>query len=179
NQVYHYSSSPSGVTFQAILKVNTGATPGGVTFNYPDLLSGDGNANGVSATVGIRAPGATGARLLVSQDGSNSGVGNGRSISVAVPTVQSITRMDPNPADAGDVHYVVTFSHPVTGVDVNDFTVTATGTLSGTTVHGIVTTPDPKVYIVHVDTGWVNGTVRLDLVDNDSIRSTLGARLGG
>src|SRR5262249_19896851 len=86
NRVQHYDTSPSDVTFQAILQLNTGATPGAITFNYPDLDTGDGYRNGASATVGIKDSGSQGDnRLLVSyNDGANPLVGSGKAIQIRV-----------------------------------------------------------------------------------------------
>ena len=49
----------------------------------------------------------------------------------ATPTVDSITRADPNPTGAGSVAFRVTFSEAVSGVDSADFYLSTTGTLSG------------------------------------------------
>lgn len=182
NQVYHYSSSPSGVTFQVELRLNTGSSPGGIFFNYQDLDSGDGNANGASATVGLHVPAAGGNKqfdLMISRDGSSSLVGNQKGIKIGVPLVSSIVREDPNPIDAGDMEFLVTFDHPVTGVDVSDFTLTTTGAISGAYIDHIHTTADPGIYEVHVKSGVGSGTLKLNLIDNDSIASISGARLGG
>src|SRR5262249_11295035 len=93
NQVQHYDTSPSDVTFQAILQLNTGATPGAITFNYPDLDTGDAYRNGFSATVGIKDAGSQGDnRLLVSYDDSaNPLVGSGKAIRIAVPPPLSLS----------------------------------------------------------------------------------------
>lgn len=179
NQVWHYSSSPSGITFQAVLQLNTGNTPGQMLFNYPDLDTGDGNSNGASATVGIRANGQGASNLQISLNGSGTQVGANKAILVSVPTVSSISRLDPNPASDGIIHYQVTFSNGVTGVDSADFAVTTTGNIAMATVIGVMPTADAKVWQVLVDTHTGSGTVRLDLVDNDSIISTSGAKLGG
>ena len=74
------------MTFQAILQLNTGATPGTITFNYPDLDTGDVYRNGAAATVGIKDAGSQGDnRLLVSyNDGANPLVGSGKAIRIAV-----------------------------------------------------------------------------------------------
>src|SRR5262249_57614602 len=73
NNVQAVPSSPSPVTFQAILQLNTGTKPGEFTFNYPDLDSGDARSNGGSATVGIKDSGTPGARrLLVSFNSATS-----------------------------------------------------------------------------------------------------------
>ena len=76
----------AGVTFQAILSLNTGpSVPGAIVFNYPDLDSGDGFSNGASATVGIKGGGANGVnRLLVSQDSdAHPLIGDGKAIRIS------------------------------------------------------------------------------------------------
>ena len=61
NNVDHadVNTSPDGMTFQAILGLNSGATNGDITFNYVDLNNNQGSGdsymdNGGTATVGIR-----------------------------------------------------------------------------------------------------------------------------
>jgi hypothetical protein len=93
------------------------------------------------------------------------------------PTVSSIARMDPNPTDAGTVRFSVSFSEKVRGVDVSDFALVASGGVSGATVGAV--TGLGSVFTVTVNTGVGNGTLRLDLSDNDSITNTLGRPLGG
>jgi hypothetical protein len=163
------------------LKLNTGATPGGIDLNYQDLLTGDGFANGVSATVGIRKP-VTGGKphvLLISHNGTNSLVGDQKAIKIGVPIVTSITRMNPNPISAGDMEFLVTFDHPVTGVDVNDFSLTTTGNITGAVIDHIHSTSDPAVWQVHIRSGVGSGTLKVNLIDNDTILSSGGAKLGG
>ena len=48
----HYSSSPNGVTFEAILYEGSD----NILFQYQDVFFGDGNDRGTSATVGIESP---------------------------------------------------------------------------------------------------------------------------
>jgi hypothetical protein len=85
NEIYSWGGSPSSLTFQAILQLNTGSTAGDITFNYVDLDSGNFLSNGSSATVGIRD--ASGDPLLVSyNNGSNPLLGNGKAIKIsAIP----------------------------------------------------------------------------------------------
>src|SRR5262249_48749830 len=82
NRVQGNSSPPSSVTFQAILQLNTGATPCDIVLNYPDLDAGNGRTNGGSATVGIKDSGTQGSRrLLVSlNNGAGTYVSSGKSI---------------------------------------------------------------------------------------------------
>ena len=87
NQVWHYLNSPSGITFQAVLSLNTGPSDGNIVFNYQNLNTGDSNANGATATVGIKAANTPGAnRLLLSyNNGSNPFVQTGTAILITSP----------------------------------------------------------------------------------------------
>lgn len=85
---------------------------------------------------------------------------------LAAPTVVSIVRADTNPTNAASVDFTVTFDQPVTGVDAADFVLTTTG-LSGTSITGV--SGSGTTYTVTVNTGTGDGTVRLDLIDDDTI----------
>src|SRR5262249_11210951 len=111
------------------------------------------------------------------------GTGNGDftsgqvySIDKTGPTVQSITRADASPTNAGMVHYTVTFTEAVTGVDGSDFALTTSG-LGGASVGGV--TGSGSSYTVTVNTGTGDGSLRLDLTDDDSIADPAGNTLGG
>ncbi len=94
-----------------------------------------------------------------------------------LPNVSSITRVDANPTSAATVRFDVTFTENVTGVDVSDFAVTASG-ITGTSVD-IVSQTSASLYRVTVNTGTGDGTVRLDLVDDDSILDASSNPVGG
>jgi len=97
--------------------------------------------------------------------------------SYSVPTVSSITRVDPNPTAPGNVKFYITFSKPVTGVDPTDFFLTSTGGISGASVSGV--SGSTLTRTVTVNTGSGTGTVRLDVLDNDSIVDSASSPLGG
>ncbi|MBX6312587.1 MAG: Ig-like domain-containing protein, partial [Isosphaeraceae bacterium] len=89
NQIWHFASSPSTVTFEAILRLNTGTTQGDIYFEYLDLDTGDTNRNGASATVGIKESGTQpttgGNRVLINfNSGSNPLVQSGTAIRLFV-----------------------------------------------------------------------------------------------
>jgi hypothetical protein len=92
------------------------------------------------------------------------------------PTVLAILRASPNPSDASLVTYLVVFSESVTGVDASDFVLTTSGVVNAsvTSVSG-----SGDTWSVTVHTGASSGTLRLDLVDDDSIRDSMNSRLGG
>jgi photosystem II stability/assembly factor-like uncharacterized protein len=97
-------------------------------------------------------------------------------IPYTVPGVESITALDPNPTDKASVRFSVTFSRPVTGVDLTDFSLTVTG-LSGASI--VSESGSLESYLVTVDTGTGDGKVRLDVMDDNSILDGIGNPLGG
>jgi hypothetical protein len=113
-----------------------------------------------------------------------SGVGNGDftsgesySIDKTAPTVVSSLRSDPHLTYAASVNFIVTFSEPVTGVSATDFSLLTTGTISGAVVSGV--SGAGTTYTVTVTTGSGAGTIRLDLIDDDTIVDVVANPLGG
>ena len=92
------------------------------------------------------------------------------------PKITSIARLDANPSTAASLRFTVNFSEAVTGVDPADFKLTATG-ITGAAVTGVSGTGAAR--IVTIKTGTGVGTLRLDVLDNDSIRDSVGNCLGG
>ncbi|MBK9778901.1 MAG: right-handed parallel beta-helix repeat-containing protein [Anaerolineales bacterium] len=95
----------------------------------------------------------------------------------AFPTVSTILRTDPTPSNAELVHFNVTFSKEVSGVDVGDFILTTTGLIANSSITEVFGSGNS--YIVTANTGTGDGTLRLDLVDNDSILDSTFIPLGG
>ncbi len=88
-------------------------------------------------------------------------------IDLTGPTVVSSVLVHPNPTNRATVQFTVTFSEAVTGVNTTDFSltlVTVTGA-SVTTVTGSGTT-----YTVTVNTGSGNGTIKLNVLDDNTIK---------
>jgi len=90
------------------------------------------------------------------------------------PTVLSVTCANPNPTDLLFVDFTVTFSEPVTGVDLGDFTLVPSG-VSGPTLSGL--SGSDASYTVTADTGIGNGSLRLDLPAEASIKDLAGNSL--
>ncbi|MBI5943031.1 MAG: right-handed parallel beta-helix repeat-containing protein [Chloroflexi bacterium] len=95
----------------------------------------------------------------------------------SLPAVVSIARTDANPTTAELVRFAVTFSEPVSGVDAGDFVTITTDNLSGASIVGL--SGSANSYTVTVADGNGVGSLRLDLVDNDSIVDVSGTPLGG
>jgi len=97
----------------------------------------------------------------------------------AIPStvcVMSITRANPNPTSASSVDFKVIFSAAVTGVDISDFALTTTG-VTGSSIMSV--SGSGETYTVIVDPGSGNGTIRLHVADNDSIKDASSNPLGG
>ena len=108
--------------------------------------------------------------------GAHCDIGSYESGDSIPPVVQSITRADQNPTNAASVHFTITFSEAVSGVDISDFALTVSG-VTGASITGV--TGGATIYTVTVNTGSGTGTIRLDLIDNDTILNNSLNPLGG
>jgi hypothetical protein len=94
------------------------------------------------------------------------------------PSAKSIVRANPSPTHASSVSYTVTFDQGVTGVDTSDFSLATTG-ISDAVISGVTGSSGGNTYTVTVSTGIGSGTVKLNLIDNDSIKNIQSTPLGG
>ncbi|MBL8879053.1 MAG: hypothetical protein JNG88_08025 [Phycisphaerales bacterium] len=93
-----------------------------------------------------------------------------------LPEVDSIMRADTSPTNAGTVDFTVTFTVAVTGVNVADFSVAASG-VSGASIVSV--SGSGTSYNVTINTGTGVGTLGLHLIDDDSIVDASSNPLGG
>lgn len=93
------------------------------------------------------------------------------------PVVKTITRSSVNPASGSIVKFTVTFDEQVSGVDQGDFALSTTGGVTGASISLVSGSGTSR--IIYVRTGTGNGTIQLDVLDNDTIVNGLGNRLGG
>ncbi|WP_292517316.1 FG-GAP-like repeat-containing protein [Mesorhizobium sp.] len=96
------------------------------------------------------------------------------------PMLTGIDPMDPTTTNASTVHYIVTFSEPVTGVDASQFSLAASG-LAGASITGVepVSGGNGTQYVVTVDTGSGDGTLAISLVPGAAIQDFAGNGLAG
>jgi hypothetical protein len=156
-------SNVSGSGTIYTVTVNTGIGYGTLRLNVIDndsIVDGAGNPLG--------GPGA-----------GNGDFTNGETYTVdkVVPTVVSSLRANSNPTNESSVDFTVTFSETVTGVDAGDFSLTTTGILNGTSISNV--SGSGTIYTITVNTGIGYGTLRLNVIDNDSIVDGAGNPLGG
>jgi hypothetical protein len=92
------------------------------------------------------------------------------------PTVASSLRAKPSPTNHTNVDFTVTFSESVTGVDSEDFALDTSG-VTGAAVTGV--SGSDTTYTVTVNTGSNDGTIRLDVTDDNNIQDAAGNPLNG
>ncbi|MBU0675046.1 MAG: lamin tail domain-containing protein [Proteobacteria bacterium] len=92
------------------------------------------------------------------------------------PSVVSIDRADTNPTNAASVDYTVTFDQAVSGIDTGDFSLATSGTTGNI---ASVSAASGTTVTVTVNTIAGDGTLGLNLIDNDSVVNVLSNPLGG
>jgi hypothetical protein len=165
-------------------------TTSGVTGASIIAVSGSGNTYTVSVNTGA---GTGTIRLDVVDDDSildlsfhpigGSGVGNGNfttgdtyTLDRTAPMVLSSMRKDLNPTGANRIiHFAVTFSESVSGVDASDFILTTTNLIDGASVIGVI--GSGSSYNVAVETGSGVGTIRLDVSVDATVTDWVGNTL--
>ncbi|MBN1314049.1 MAG: right-handed parallel beta-helix repeat-containing protein [Anaerolineales bacterium] len=88
------------------------------------------------------------------------------------PTVVSITRLDASPTNAATVRFQVIFSEPVSDVDTDDFSLTASGTISGAMITNMSGSSDTYTITVSAVSGA--GALRLDVPGSATITDLAG-----
>ena len=96
------------------------------------------------------------------------------------PVVTSVSRANDDPTNASSVAFHVIFSEPVTGIGAkapfNDFALLTSG-VTGASISSV--SGSGNTYAVTVNTGSGNGTIRLSVLDDDTILDVNGNELGG
>ncbi|MGV3485438.1 MAG: hypothetical protein ACO1RT_13555, partial [Planctomycetaceae bacterium] len=95
------------------------------------------------------------------------------------PNVDTVLRADANPTNAASVGFIVTFDEPVEGVDAGDFRLAGTIQTASLSNVSPVSGSGGAAYRVDVNTGSGDGTIRLDVLDNNTIKDSSNERLGG
>lgn len=160
---FQINTNLSGTSVQAVngsgsiytVTVATGTGNGNLRL---DLIDDDSITNSLSAPLGGTDP-----------SNGNFSSGEVYVVDKSAPSVTSITRAGANPTNATSVNFNVTFSKPVTGVDLTDF---GLSTSAGATLSAI--SGSGANYAVTVTTGSGVDTLRLDFTDNDSVIDSAG-----
>jgi hypothetical protein len=117
--------------------------------------------------------------LGVPLNGEGGGTTNGQPYTIdrTPPVVNTLVTASDDPTKAETVAFTVTFSQAVTGVDANDFALATTGSVTNPSITNVA--GDGTTYTVTVNTGIGDGTLGLNLVDDDSIVNSFNIPLGG
>lgn len=116
--------------------------------------------------------------LAVDKSKQSTPVSYSWTVDATPPVVSSIARAVASPTNASAVQWTVTFSESVTGVDATDFALVKAGITGGSTAVSLA--GSGAVYTATMaSTGSGDGSVGLNLVDNDSIVDALANKLGG
>jgi hypothetical protein len=92
------------------------------------------------------------------------------------PRVWAITPDTTTPT-SDTLHYTVTFSEAVTGVDVSDFS--TAGDDTGASIRSVTVSANPAIYDVTVSLGAIHRKLLLVVNDDDTIRNATDIPLGG
>lgn len=162
--------SPSDVTI-----THSGTAHSGVTFtpNPGDPAYYSVIVEGITGTGSFTLRVNAGAAVDYS-DNPNTVSSNSAAVSIdnTVPTVSSINRFDPltERTNRASVTFRVTFSEAVSGVNAADFQLEVLeGAITGHSISS-VSTISSSIYNVTVNTGTGDGVLRLNLIDDDSIK---------
>ena len=181
-----FSEPVTGVGADDFLLARTGGLTGGSISG----VAGSGTTYVVTASTGS-GDGTLGL-ILVDDDTivdaaanalGGGGAGNGNlageayTIDRTPPTVSSIVRLGTTPTNVGSVQWTVTFSEPVTGVGTADFVLANAGLTAGPSISSV--SGSAGAYTVTATTGGGDGTLGLNLVDDDTIIDAATNRLGG
>jgi hypothetical protein len=141
--------------------VNTGSGNGTLGLNLVD----DDSINDAATNV-LRGP-----------SGANGNfTGETYTIDKSGPWVQSIAKADPDPTNLASVKWLVTFSHSVTGVTTDDFALVAGGGINSQQITQIEALTGATYRVTASAAG--EGTLGLNLNDNNSIKDQMGNSLG-
>ncbi len=174
-----------GVTYTGATSVNL--TTGDIALNTTGTATATiGVTNGTTSTPTVTLSAISGDGTLgitvnagtSSDAASNTDAGAGPSSTFNVDnTAPGVSSIVVSGAKGAPVDFIVTFSESVTGVDTSDFALTTTGGITGESVTGVA--GSGTTYTVTVDSGTGAGTIRVDVIDDDSITDSAGNPLGG
>jgi len=99
-------------------------------------------------------------------------------IDTTPPTVTSVSRVGGASTNASSVQWTVNFSEPVTGVDATDFALVKSG-VSGASTAVTLTGTGASYTATLASTGTGDGSIGLNLIDDDSIVDAATNKLGG
>lgn len=169
------AATASGDSTTVTVKVYSGATTGGT-------LAQTVTATRSSSSWAVASPGLASGQYTAQAEQTDAAGNTGSSAAITFtvdatpPSILSINRASATPTNAATVSWTVTFSEVVTGVDATDFSLSASGP-TGAAISSITGTGATRTVTASAGSG--DGSLRLDLIDDDSIVDGVGNKLGG
>lgn len=152
-----------------------GATTATVTGSGPTYnvaISGMTSAGTIVVTI----PAGAAQDLAGNPSAASTSTDNTVSFDPVLPIATGIARAGATPTNAATLQFNVTFLKDVTGVDVTDFSLATSG-VTGASIVSV--TGSGTTRTVTVNTGSGDGSIGLNLVDDDTIVDLNGTPLGG
>lgn len=176
-----YSSSGSGYKWNNIIYASLSALCSAEKLECHGSGSAPGFSGGGNFSLAASSPNVDGGVFIPGINDGYSGKAPDRGVYefMTVDPYPVVLSIQPNldGIGSGKVIFQAVFSEPVHGVDVEDFSLAMNG-VSNAAIAAVYRESD-TVFNVEVNAGSGNGSMRLDLVDNDSIRDSLDQPLGG
>lgn len=146
----------------------TGVTVNSVTFTSPTQIT---------LNVSVSTGAALGARTVTVTNPDGQVATSAAGIfTVAAASVTSLTRADPDPANASTVNWTLAFNSAVAGVTTGNFSLSGTAT-AGASIGTPTTGNGGVTWNVPVTTGPVNGSLTLNLVNSTGQSPTVTTAL--
>jgi len=96
-----------------------------------------------------------------------------------IPLVDSVVPQGTGAVNDSQVTFTVTFSEAVTGVGTADFALVTTGNIAGASIASANSVSSNTVFAVVVNTGTGDGTIGLNIIDDDTIQNGSSIKLDG
>jgi hypothetical protein len=171
----------SGAVYVFVRNDNTWGQQAYVKASNTEANDWFGSSVAISAgTIMVGAPQEASNAIGINGDQANNSTLDSGAVYVLAlpPLVVSSLRANANPTLATNVNFTLTFSEPMTGMDASDLALTTADGMSSASITGII--GGPTVYTVSVATGSGEDTIRLDVLDDDTILSVAESTpLGG
>ena len=103
-------------------------------------------------------------------------IGQNYTIDKTLPSLAAISLGNPSPTAAANVTFIVSFTEPVTGLDLADFNLATLG-VTGASIIGL--SGSGANYTVTINTGNGNGQIRLDMPEGATIVDAVGNSIFG
>jgi hypothetical protein len=167
----------SGTVSDNLAVASVDVTVNGYSYNAP-VIDASWDVTVTNALTGVPPTDYTASIVATDTVGNTATETSQFTVDTTLPTqVNAVTTSGASPTNAALVNFQVIFSIGVTTVVADDFALHTTGGITGASIAGVTGSDDTR--IVTVNTGSGDGTIRLDVIDRDTIIDIYSHPLGG